>query len=61
MKRFSQRWEELKEYSSKIYAKATNYLSEFLPLINYLEKLSVEVESGLLARFPVLHMISQDY
>ena len=61
MKTFSQRWAELKENSENMYANATNYISEFLPLIKYLEKLSIEVDSGLLARFPVTHMISQDY
>lgn len=61
MKTFSQRWAELKENSVKMYAYATNYISEFIPLIKYLEKLSIEVEGGLLARFPVKHMISQDY
>ena len=61
MKTFSQRWAELKENSVNIYADATNYISEFLPLIKYLEKLSVEEQSGLLARFPVTHTISQDY
>ena len=61
MKTFSQRWAELKENSVNMYANATNYISEFLPLIKYLEKLSIEVDSGLLARFPVTHMISQDY
>jgi hypothetical protein len=61
MKTFSQRWAELKEQSQKIYTNATNYISEFLPLIKYLGKLSVEEKSGLLARFPVKHMISQDY
>ena len=61
MKTDSQRWEKLKEQSQKMYANASNYISEFLPLIKYLEKLSVEEKSGLLARFPVKHMISQDY
>jgi hypothetical protein len=61
MKTFSQRWAELKEQSVNMYANANNYISEYLPLIKYLEKLSVEVESGLLARFPVAHMISEDY
>ena len=61
MKTFSQRWAELKESSANIYGNANNYISEFLPLIKYLDKLSVEVESALLARFPVNHMISQDY
>ncbi len=61
MKTFSQRWEKLKENSVKMYAKSTNYISEFLPLIKYLDKLTVEADSGLLARFPVTNMISQDY
>ena len=61
MKNFSQRWAELKEYSLNIFGHATNYISQFLPLIQHLEKLSVEEQSGLLARFPVPHMISQDY
>jgi hypothetical protein len=61
MKTFSQRWAELKEYTLNRYANATKYISEFLSLIKYLEKLSVEVENGLLARFPVSHMISKDY
>ena len=61
MKTFSQRWAELKENSENMYTNATNYISEFLPLIKYLDKLTVEAESGLLARFPITHMISQDY
>ena len=61
MKTFSQRWAELKENSVSLYNDATTYISEFLPLIKYLDKLSIEVGSGLLARFPVTHMISQDY
>ena len=61
MKSFSQRWTELKEQTDKKYANAANYISEYLPLIKYLDKLTVEVESGLLARFPVSHLISQDY
>jgi len=51
MKSFSQRWAELKENSVNMHANATNYISEFLPLIKYLDKLSVEVDSALLARF----------
>ena len=61
MKTFYQRWAELNEKSIKTYDEATKYISEFLPLIKYLDKLSAEVESGMLARFPVIHMISQDY
>lgn len=61
MKSFSQRWTELKEQTDIKYANAANYISEYLPLIKYLDKLTVEVESGLLARFPVSHLISQDY
>jgi hypothetical protein len=61
MKTFSQRWTDLKQNSANIYANATNYIAEFLPLIKYLEKLTIEVENGLLARFPVKHMIYQDY
>ena len=58
MKTFSQRWAELKENSENMYANATKKISEFLPLIKYLDKLTVEAESGLLARFPITHMIS---
>ncbi len=61
MKTCSQQWTELKENSVNMYANATNYISEFHPLIKYLEKLTVEADSGLLVRFPVKHMISQDY
>ena len=61
MKTFSQRWAELKENSVNMHANATNYISEFFPLIKYLDKLTVEAESSLLARYPVTHMISQDY
>jgi hypothetical protein len=61
MKTFYQRWAELNEKSIKTYDEATNYITEFLPLIKYLEKLTAEVESGILALFPVIHMISQDY
>jgi hypothetical protein len=43
MKTFSQRWAELKENSVKMYANSTNYISEFLPIIKYLEKVSIEV------------------
>ena len=41
IKTISQRWSELREKSQNVYTKATNYISEFLPLIKYLEKLSV--------------------
>jgi hypothetical protein len=61
MKTFSQRWAELKENSENMYTNATTYVFEFLPLIKYLDKLTVEVDSALLARFPVTHMISEDY
>jgi hypothetical protein len=61
MKTFSQRFETLKENSVNMYDNATNFISEFLPLIRYLDKLSVEVEGGMLARFPVKRMISEDY
>ena len=58
IKTISQRWSELKEKSFNMYSNATNYISEFLPLIKYLEKLTIEIESGLLARFPMTHVIT---
>ncbi len=61
MKTFSQRWAKLKEDTVTLFDNATKFIKEFIPLIKYLDKLTVEVNSGLLARFPVTHMISQDY
>ncbi len=61
MKTFSQRWAKLKEDSVVLFENSTKFIKEFNPLIKYLDKLTVEVNSGLLARFPVTHMISQDY
>jgi hypothetical protein len=61
MKTISNRWLQLKSNSVSLYNISTNFISQFKPLIMYLDKLSVEIDVRLLARFPIKHEIYSDY
>lgn len=41
--------------------KAKEFIDEFEPLIKYLDKLSIDLDSGILANFRVEYMIFRDY
>jgi hypothetical protein len=61
MKTISNRWLQLKSKIVSLYNSSTNFISQFKPLIMYLDKLSVEMDVRLLARFPIKHEIYSDY
>ena len=61
MKAFSIKWADIKESSYSLQSHANEFINEYNPLIKYLDKLTIDLSSGMLAHFRVEHMISKDY
>ena len=61
LKSISNKWQQLKSNSVSLNNSSTNFISQFKPLIMYLDRLSVEIDVRLLARFPIKHEIYSDY
>ncbi len=53
MKAFQVKWGDIKENSDSMITKAKEFIDEFEPLIKYLDKLSIDLDSGVLANFRV--------
>ena len=60
IKTLNQRWSQLKQNTIELNQKATNFVQEYLPLMRYLEKVSIEANNEMLAKYPMKHYLTED-